>query len=105
MAKQYFALNKIEHGDTVFMPGDVVEGLTKEQMVALWEADVLTEVDPDQQPPDARDNKIADLEKQIAQLKADAANTEGPQGESPETAIDEKPKKTEEKPKDVAPTK
>jgi len=90
MAKQYFATSKIVHGDApnedkVFQPGDVVEGLSKEAMVALWEAGVLTERDPDDEKPDERDKKIADLELELSKLRADKTNAENavPEGESP----------------------
>lgn len=76
MAKEYYALNKILHGqgpddELVFMPGDRVTGLSKEAMVALWEAGSLEERDPDARPKDDRDDKIKELEAELERLKAE----------------------------------
>jgi hypothetical protein len=73
MAKMYYAVNRIQHGETsgvvtVFEVGDRVTGLDKETMVALWQAGSLTEVDPDEQM-----QKQADLEARVAQLEAELA--------------------------------
>jgi len=75
-AKQYFALNEIRHGETdgsvtVFQPDEQVTGLSKEQMVALWEAGVLREHDPSTVKKDARDDEIDRLKAQIEALEAD----------------------------------
>lgn len=53
MAKGYRATSEIQFGKddgelVVFKPGDVVEGLTKEQMSDLWEAGVLEETSVDE---------------------------------------------------------
>jgi hypothetical protein len=74
MASQYYARTKIQHGfvggDTkTFEVGDQVEGLSKEDMVSLWEAGALTEVDPNARPQDDRDERIAQLEKELGDLK------------------------------------
>jgi cytoskeletal protein RodZ len=89
MASTYYATSRIQHGvgngeEKVFVAGDKVEGLTKEEMVALWNAGVLSERDPNQSPPDERDDKIAELEKQLADLKAQAVAPVEPEGESPD---------------------
>jgi hypothetical protein len=73
--KQYYARTEIQHGEAdgglkVFAVGTQVSGLTKEAMVALWNAGVLTEVDPSARPADDRDDRIAQLEAQIAELTA-----------------------------------
>jgi hypothetical protein len=75
MAKSYHAVNRIEHGGeggelTVFEPGDQVTGLSKDEMLNLWNAGVLEERDSDARPKDDRDARIADLEKQIEDLRA-----------------------------------
>jgi len=89
MASTYYATSRIQHGvgngeEKVFEAGDKVEGLSKDEMVALWNAGVLTERDPNQSPPDERDDKIAELEKQLADLKAQAVAPVEPEGESPD---------------------
>ena len=71
--KQYYARSEIQHGEadgkvTVFAVGQQVTGLPKDAMIALWNAGVLTEVDPSQRPADDRDDRIAQLEAQIAEL-------------------------------------
>jgi hypothetical protein len=76
MAKQYFAVNQIRHGQPdgdliVFEPGQQVTGLDKDVMVALWQAGVLTEVNPDEVPKDHRDDEIARLQAELAALKAE----------------------------------
>lgn len=81
MAKQYFAVNEIRHGNpdgelVVFAPGQQVKGLDKDTMIALWEAGVLTEVDPDAVPRDHRDDEIARLQAELDALKAEKAQTE-----------------------------
>jgi hypothetical protein len=78
MAKQYYAVNKIKFGrgndePLIFEANQQVTGLPVEEMKVLWAAGVLREVDPDNVPPDARDEKIAALEAQIAQLEAEKA--------------------------------
>jgi hypothetical protein len=113
-AKQYFASSKILHGtgngnETVFEPGDKVTGLTKDEMVALWNAGVLTERDPNAMPTDDRDEKIAALEKQLADLKAEQAKAESgeQEGESPDAddKSDEVPPVEESSTKPVVPVK
>jgi len=81
MAKQYYARSEIQHGTEdgglkVFAVGDQVTGLNKDQMVALWNAGVLSEVDPAARPADDRDARIAELEKQIAELNMAKAAAE-----------------------------
>jgi hypothetical protein len=78
MAKQYFAVNQIQFGQPdgeikVFEPGDKVEGLSKDQMIELWAAGVLREVDPNARPADDRDAEIERLKTQIAALEAEKA--------------------------------
>lgn len=95
MAKRYRAVNQIRHGvagqeePMIFQPGQDVTGLSKDAMVSLWEAGVLEEYDPDARPKDDRDDRIAALEKQIADLEAEkkaAADAPPPGG-----VVDEAP--------------
>jgi hypothetical protein len=79
--KQYYARSEIQHGEadgkvTVFAVGQQVTGLPKDAMIALWNAGVLTEVDPSQRPADDRDDRIAQLEARIAELNAQKAAAE-----------------------------
>jgi len=88
MASQYYALSKILHGqgaagELVFEVGDQVKGLNKDAMISLWNAGVLTERDPNQAPPDDRDDRIKALEKELADLKASQTAPILPEGESP----------------------
>ena len=97
MAKQYYAANRIEHGKedgevVVFEPGDQVTGLSKDDMVSLWQAGALTEVDPNARPKDDRDARIQELEKQLADAKAAQA------AEAEEAAVVERPADEDEKP-------
>lgn len=75
MAKSYYAVNTIRHGVggevKVFEPGDQVTGLSKDEMVALWEAGVLEERDPSKPAPDERDAEIERLKAQIEALEAE----------------------------------
>jgi hypothetical protein len=95
MANQYRAVSQIRVGrapddDLVFQKDDVVSGLTKDQMVELWNAGVLTEVSEEEAAAsDERDAKIADLEQQLAEARAAAAAAQVPQGDAPDTADDE----------------
>jgi hypothetical protein len=78
MAKRYRAINQIRFGKEdgkveTFEPGQDVVGLKKDDMVALWNAGVLEEYDPDARPKDDRDDRIAALEAQIASLEAEKA--------------------------------
>jgi hypothetical protein len=78
MAKQYYALTKILHGEGAageqeFKPGDLVTGLSKDAMVALWQAGALEERDPDARPKDDRDERIKELEAQLEDLKREQA--------------------------------
>jgi hypothetical protein len=80
--EMYFAVNEIRHGEgvdgdgnpnvRVFMPGEQVTGLDVETMKSLWNAGVLTQVDPTARPADDRDARIRELEAQVNQLKAEA---------------------------------
>jgi hypothetical protein len=74
MASQYYAVNRILHGtgdgEKVFEAGDQVTGLDEKAMVALWAAGVLTEVNPNERSKDDRDERIAQLEQELAELKA-----------------------------------
>src|SRR5688572_22164755 len=74
MAKQYFAVNQIRHGEaggavTVFEAGEEVTGLSKDVMVRLWQSGVLREVDPNTVPRDHRDDEIDRLKAQIEQIE------------------------------------
>jgi hypothetical protein len=76
MAKQYFAVNQIRHGEAggeikVFEAGEEVTGLSKEVMVRLWQSGVLREVDPNQVPRDHRDDEIDRLKAQIEAIEAE----------------------------------
>jgi hypothetical protein len=78
MSKQYFAVNRIVHGngdagESVFEPGQQVTGLSKDAMVSLWNAGVLREIDPEAESTvtaDERDQRIADLEQQLAEARS-----------------------------------
>lgn len=100
MGKSYLAVNEIRHGNedgtlTVFAPGEAVTGLAKEQMVALWEAGVLTEFDPNNRPADpVRDAEIEALKAQIAQLEAEKAAAEA----AAQAAAEQEPPTDEETP-------
>jgi len=90
MAKKYKAITRIvvggSNGDRrEIEPGDVVTGLSKDQMVELWNAGVLTEVDEEkEQAADERDQKIADLEQQLAEMRAAKVAESVPQGDAPD---------------------
>jgi hypothetical protein len=80
MAKQYYATNEIRHGMPggeikTFVSGDLVVGLSKDDMLALWNAGALTEVDPEAAEKEEADlkAKIAELEAQLAEARAEAA--------------------------------
>lgn len=100
MAKQYYAVNRIRVGrapeeDLVFEPDQQVTGLDKDQMIELWNAGVLREVDPDNTPADARDVRIAQLEAQIAQLEAEKqAAQEAKEAEPPPAELPQNPTPT-----------
>ena len=81
MALQYYARTKISFGlgggeKKIFEVGDLVEGLSKEDMVQLWEAGALSEVDPNARTKDDRDARIEELEEELRQLKAKQAEEE-----------------------------
>jgi len=106
MANAYYAVNRIVHGvgggeEQVFEPGDKVSGLTKEEMVALWEAGVLEERDPNAVgPADARDDRIAQLEAELAAVQAEKAAAEAAASESEGPVAEEVPEEVPEEPTD-----
>ena len=84
----YVAMSQIRVGrapeeDMVFEAGDVVTGLTKDQMVALWNAEVISEQKEVDKVADERDAKIAELEQELATMRAAAAAAQVPTGEAP----------------------
>jgi|SRR5262245_2546662 len=92
-AKTYHAVNQIRVGrgggdaDVTFEPGMEVTGLTKEQMVELWNAGVLEERDAEaQKANDERDAEIESLREQIAQLQAEKAAAAAAAGPAAEEA-------------------
>jgi hypothetical protein len=114
MAKQYVAMSQIRVGrapaeDTVFEAGDVVTGLSKDEMIALWDAQVITEQVEQVKVADERDQKIADLEQELAELRAAQAAAAVPQGEAPvaegtpEAPAEGTPEGTPEAPVEPAP--
>lgn len=55
MVKAYAATMKIKHGTAdgstvMFEPGEVVKGLSTEEMASLWEAGALTETEVNDEP-------------------------------------------------------
>jgi hypothetical protein len=96
MGKTYHAVNTIRHGmagegEKVFSPGAQVTGLTKEEMLDLWNAGVLEERDEaadKQAAVDARDARIAELEAQLAAMKAEQEASATPEASSTE-GVDE----------------
>jgi len=76
MAKQYYAATRIEYGkridspdgdptkrrseDVVFEPGDLVEGLNKDEMRGLWEAGALEERDDSGRAEKSGDDESGD---------------------------------------------
>jgi len=82
MAKEYRAVNLIRVGrapeeDVEFKPGEAVTGLTKEQMIELWNAGVLTEYDTEaDQAMVEKDAIIADLQAKLDAAMADKAAAE-----------------------------
>ena len=102
MALQYYARTKISFGlgggeKKIFEVGDLVEGLSKEDMVQLWEAGALSEVDPNARTKDDRDARIEELEEELRQLKAKQAeeDTEPETGDVPEDLVPDDDKKVE----------
>jgi hypothetical protein len=87
MAKEYYATNQIRHGMPsgevkVFELGERVMGLTKDEMVALWNAGALTERDPDVAAADR-----AAMQARIDQLEAELAEARTKMTEAEEAAV------------------
>jgi hypothetical protein len=76
MAKQYYAATRIKHGkkvqskdgdptkdryeETVFLPGDLVEGLSTDEMRDLWNAGALEERDDSGRAEKSNDDESDD---------------------------------------------